>query len=318
MYDKLKDFHTRTGHGGNVKLRMALINKYAIPRPAIEAFLSTCLSCNSKKPVNRKLVIKPILSEDFNERGQVDLVDFQSNPDGKFRWILNYQDHSTKFLSLRPLESKRAIEVAKNLLSIFLTFGAPKILQSDNGREFVNTIITELKTLWPDCVIVHGRPRHPQSQGSIERSNQDIENMLRAWMVDNNSKKWSIGLEFVQFQKNCSHHRVIGRSPYKALFGSDPKIGLTTSKLPSEFLQKISTEEDLMMYTKDSDDPHSTVKMIASRCSLCGNKIMMEINSASAIVCNLCKNNENIIESRQQGLKGLQKAAEKMLKVKTY
>jgi hypothetical protein len=133
MYDKLKDFHTRTGRRGNVKLRMALINKYAIPRPEIEAFLSTCLSCNSEKPVNRKLVIKPIISEDFNEKGQVDLVDFQSNPDGKFRWILNYQDHSTKFLSLRPLESKRAIEVARNLLSLFLTFGAPKILQSDNA-----------------------------------------------------------------------------------------------------------------------------------------------------------------------------------------
>lgn len=61
--------------------------------------------------MNRKLVIKPIISKDFNERGQVDLVDFQSVPDGKFKWILNYQDHSTKFLSLRPLESKRTSEV---------------------------------------------------------------------------------------------------------------------------------------------------------------------------------------------------------------
>jgi hypothetical protein len=97
---------------------------------------------------------------------------------------------------------------------------------------------TLLKTLWPDCVIVHGRPRHPQSQGIIERSNQDIENMLRACMVNNNSKKWSIGLEFVQFQKNCSHHRVIGRSPYKALFESDLKIGLKISKLPKKIYKK--------------------------------------------------------------------------------
>jgi len=44
---------------------------------------------------------------------------------------------------------------------------------------------------------------------------------------------------------------------------------------------------------------------------------MVEINSASVIVCDLCKKNEKIIQSRQQGLKGLQKAAEKMLKVKT-
>jgi len=51
---------------------------------------------------------------------------------------MNYQDHNTKFVILHPLESKRAIEVANKLLTIFLTFGAPKILQSDNGRELNN------------------------------------------------------------------------------------------------------------------------------------------------------------------------------------
>jgi hypothetical protein len=30
--------------------------------------------------------------------------------------------------------------------------------------------------------IIHGRPRHPQSQGSIERSNGDIQNILASWM----------------------------------------------------------------------------------------------------------------------------------------
>jgi len=29
-------------------------------------------------------------------------------------------------------------------------FGAPHILQSDNGREFTTSIITELKELWPE------------------------------------------------------------------------------------------------------------------------------------------------------------------------
>jgi len=87
--------------------------------------------------MNRKLVIKPITSNNFNERGQVYLIDFQSFPDGKNKWILNYQDHNTKCISLRPMESKRALEVGTQLLSIFLTFGAPTILQSDNDRKFV-------------------------------------------------------------------------------------------------------------------------------------------------------------------------------------
>jgi hypothetical protein len=74
-------------------------------------------------------------------------VDFQSLPDGKYKWILNYQDHHTKFISLFPLESKQVVEVAFNLINIFLTFGAPKVLQSDNGREFVNSVINEIKKL---------------------------------------------------------------------------------------------------------------------------------------------------------------------------
>jgi len=94
------------------KMRGVLSKQYSIPRPAIETFLSVCATCNSKKGVNRKLIIKPIVSKDFNERDQVDLVDFQSLPDGKFKWILNYQDHHTTFISLLPLESKQAVEVA--------------------------------------------------------------------------------------------------------------------------------------------------------------------------------------------------------------
>ena len=191
-------------------------------------------------------MVRPIISKDFNERGQVDLVDFQSLPEKQFKWILNYQDHSTKFLFLRPMETKRAEEVASNLLSIFLLIGAPKILQSDNGREFVNKVVIELKNLWPECIIVHGRPRHPESQGSIERSNQDVENMIRAWMSDNNSKRWSVGLQFVQWQKNISYHRTIGRSPYKALLGCDPKIGLTSSSIPSTLARALTIEEELM------------------------------------------------------------------------
>ena len=66
---------------------------------------------------------------------------------------------------LRALKSKKA-EVCHNLIDIFCLFGAPAILQSDNGREFVNSIIDELKVMWPDLKLVHGKPRHSQSQGN--------------------------------------------------------------------------------------------------------------------------------------------------------
>lgn len=92
-------------------------------------------------------------------------------------------------------------KIPEELSMIFLTWGAPSILQSDNGREFVAAIIDALVAIWPSCKIVHGRPRHPQSQGSVERANADVENMLRAWMVDHKSTNWSKGCFEVQVIK---------------------------------------------------------------------------------------------------------------------
>ena len=76
---------------------------------------------------------------------------------------------------MRPLKTKTADEVAYQLLDIFTIIGAPAILQSDNGREFVAKVIEELAGMWTGLKIVHGRARHPQSQGSVERCNQDIK-----------------------------------------------------------------------------------------------------------------------------------------------
>ena len=117
-----------------------------------------------------------------------------------------YQDHLTKFVILNSLKSKTAEEVAQNLVNIFTLIGAPCVLQSDNGREFSNKIIESLKYLWPELKIVHGKPRHSQSQGSVERANQDIENMISTYMKDNKTSNWSKGLRFVQLMKNRAYH----------------------------------------------------------------------------------------------------------------
>jgi len=73
-----------------------------------------------------------------------------------------------------------AEKVAYQLLDIFCKVGAPFILQSDNGREFANKIIKNLADMWPGMKLVHGEPRHSQNQGSVERSNQDVRDMLVA------------------------------------------------------------------------------------------------------------------------------------------
>ena len=117
-----------------------------------------------------------------------------------------------------------------------------RVLQSDNGRELCNAVIISMKELWPELHIVHGKPRNSQSQGSVERANQDVENMIFTWMADHASTRWSQSLRFVQFMKNRSFHADIQRSLYEAMFGCHPKVGLD---LPEVVLKTLRTEEEL-------------------------------------------------------------------------
>ncbi|GBN61076.1 hypothetical protein AVEN_90830-1 [Araneus ventricosus] len=130
--------------------------------------------CNTKKSQeHRDIFVTPISTKDFNTRSQVHLIDSQS-PCGD-KWLMNYQDRATKFRLFRPLDTKRAAEFALELLKVFLDFAARY-----NDREFTANMINELSAMLPDCKIVHGRPRNPQSHRSMERCNQAIENKLRA------------------------------------------------------------------------------------------------------------------------------------------
>ena len=170
------------------------------------------------------------------------------------------------------------------LLDIFCLFGAPASLQSDNGREFCNELINSLREMWPDLNIVHGKPRHSQSQGSVERANQDIENILTTWMQDNNTNKWSEGLRFVQFMKNKAYHSGIKRSPYNAMFGTDPKTGLTSSILPHTILQEIpSTENRKRKQTEERQNARDNLEIQAKKMKNLSNAKFPEAKEGSTV-----------------------------------
>ena len=103
----------------------------------------------NKRPKTTGVVIRPILSQDFGSRSQVDLIDMQSSTQPHYNWIMVYQCHLTKFCILRPLTSKRAAEVAFQLVDICLLLGALSILQDDNGSEFTAELISKLTAMWP-------------------------------------------------------------------------------------------------------------------------------------------------------------------------
>ena len=75
-----------------------------VTRAIIKIFLkySEIYQTKKNKTVNHGLVVKPLRSDYFNSRTQIDLVDMQSLPciiDGKtYKFILNVQDHLTKYI----------------------------------------------------------------------------------------------------------------------------------------------------------------------------------------------------------------------------
>lgn len=304
LFDVLIKAHTQSGHGGFHKMLNAVRMKYVnISRPAILLFLKLCVTCVRKRAHPRRgLVVKPIISKEANARAQVDLIDLQSCNDKDFKFILNYQDHLTKFSVLRALRSKRAAEVAYHLIDIFTLFGAPSILQSDNGREFVNCIIDELLIMWPDLKIVHGKPRHSQSQGSVERSNQDVGQMIRAWMHDNNRQDWSEGLRFCQYHKNNSLHSTINQSPFEALFGRRAKLGIASSSLPDCVINSLRTEEDLQNL-QEEEMASSNLEDIDTN---------LEESTENDVAGILVTNKENITRRQLEAVEGMEKQAKRM------
>lgn len=71
-----------------------LSNKYKnISRNIIELFLSLCEPCQQKqKGIIKGIVFKAMVFTKFNSRFRVDLIDFQSHPDGEYRFVMVYQD----------------------------------------------------------------------------------------------------------------------------------------------------------------------------------------------------------------------------------
>lgn len=84
-YDKLLVAHLETGHGGRDRMHYYCKQKWIINKSACQLFASMCNTCDRKRVAPTKgVVVKSILSKGFNARGQVDLIDLQSCPDGKY------------------------------------------------------------------------------------------------------------------------------------------------------------------------------------------------------------------------------------------
>jgi len=111
LFESIYEAHTQLSHAAGYVTHKELTKKFSnISKNMVKVFVRFCPICSTNRYVpQRKTIIKPILSETFNDRGQIDLIDMQAQADGPFNWILHYQDHLTKFSHLIPLRKKSTL-----------------------------------------------------------------------------------------------------------------------------------------------------------------------------------------------------------------
>jgi transposase InsO family protein len=130
--------------------------------------VSTCLDCLryniAKEGFHPLHSIEADAPWDHLEIDLIGPLDISS--DGS-NYILTIVDVLSGFTLLRALKTKAMDEMARTLWITFCDYGPPKILQSDNGTEFVNSIIGQLSQLYGiDHQLI--TPYHPRANGLVE------------------------------------------------------------------------------------------------------------------------------------------------------
>ena len=110
-----------------------------------------------------------------------------------------------------------------------------------------------LNQLCPSTKINHGKPRYPQSQGSVESANKRIENILSSLFDKSQQSNLVSELERVAYMKNTTIHSGCKKSPYKTLYNRDPPKGLRDLNIPEELHHTINRTEDLKAFNPDFD-----------------------------------------------------------------
>ena len=190
---------------------------------SIQQTLETCLVCKSHGGPNPRFK-HDIPSPDLPFHVvSIDLVGPLPTAVGGHWFILIAVNHLTKWVEASSAATATAKNVAAFLLKfLFSRHGSPWVLLSDNGLNFTAQVVTELSTLFGTCP-TFAAPYHPATNGAVKRANSTLVLILRK-MASSDPLHWPRFLDAALLAYRISYHRVIGLSPFKALYGREPSI----------------------------------------------------------------------------------------------
>ena len=140
-----------------------------------------------------------------------------------YRNILTVTDRLTKMVYFLPTDDLTPEYTARLFYErIFTQHGVPTVVTSDRGSQFRSTFMERL------CAILGIRQNlstafHPQTDGASERTNQTLEQYIRAYcgyLQDD----WVDWLPIAQFALNNHVNASTGMSPFYANYGRHPRM----------------------------------------------------------------------------------------------
>ncbi|KAF8789997.1 Retrovirus-related Pol polyprotein like [Argiope bruennichi] len=140
----------------------------------IVEYVKHCQDCNRYKPSNQKstgLLRTPVYAQRL-ETLAIDLFGPLPETSSNKKWNFLVEDTSTKWVELFALEEATSVNCAKTLVEeVFVRYGLPRRLISDNGSQFVSAVMQQTCNflgIKQDLIPVY----HPQYNPS-ERKNRD-------------------------------------------------------------------------------------------------------------------------------------------------
>jgi hypothetical protein len=171
-------------HDARDRLLNGLNQFYYYPgmREVVEENRKNCDRCNEFQTV--KKTVQSIISSRKMQIVMLDLFKVPMEGMQEELWVCVVKDHFTKFHWTKAFKGKDMGPIANFILQVFKENVVPEQLHSDNGSEFVNQCMKEVLRLLNTQNFTHGKPRHPQTQGLIERSNATIKTKLMKKCMD--------------------------------------------------------------------------------------------------------------------------------------
>jgi transposase InsO family protein len=186
-------------------------------RRDIAAHIAECVACQRFNVVQEGYhPLQSIEADKPWDHLQMDLIGPVPESTEGFKWILTIVDVMTGFTLLRALKTRTMEDIARALWLLICDFGVPRILQSDNGPEFVNHVIKELTNLFgiEQRLITAYNPR---ADGLVERKNKEVKRLLKKLVVGAFGT-WELMLPMTQLSLNITTLQRTGSRPFELLF----------------------------------------------------------------------------------------------------